>query len=93
MTIVACMGGFCPVRDRCAHYHAVSRTVSERLCERGREEPEPIPATERRFDAWIAGMTAEQAERFRRQQLQRELPPVPDEDLPPALRGGALGVY
>lgn len=40
--IVACMGGWCHVRDRCAHHHSPSRVVSERLCERGREEPEPM---------------------------------------------------
>lgn len=40
----ACMGGWCAQRDHCAHHIApVQRVVvSERLCERGREQPEPV---------------------------------------------------
>jgi hypothetical protein len=33
--LIPCMGGFCEVRMRCAHYHVVSKaTPSERLCSR-----------------------------------------------------------
>lgn len=34
----ACMGGFCELRDACAHHHAVDRREpSERLCVRGQD--------------------------------------------------------
>lgn len=33
---IACMGGFCPERNRCAHHHNTSGSpVVERLCEAG----------------------------------------------------------
>lgn len=89
--IVACMGGFCRSRDRCAHHHSPSRTVVERLCDRGTEEPEPLSEL-KRWEGWLAGATPEQAERFRRLQAQRNVV-VPDEQLPPALRGGNLEVF
>lgn len=40
--IVACMGGWCRQRERCAHHHSASRVISERLCERGFDDPEPM---------------------------------------------------
>lgn len=67
MTIVACMGGWCRRRNSCQHYHAErSQAVSERLCEKGRDEPESMRDT--RFDAWLAGATAEQVEAWKRSQ-------------------------
>lgn len=88
--IVACMGGWCRKRDECAHYHSRSRIRSERLCERGKDTPEPIRKPS--FDAWLAGATEAQAERFRRLQEQAGVE-VKDDELPPALRGGALEVF
>ena len=39
----ACMGGFCPCRDRCQlHLKDNRREVSERLCVKGEEVPEPV---------------------------------------------------
>lgn len=39
----ACMGGWCPVRDRCAQHLTMSRrVVVERLCERGNERPRGV---------------------------------------------------
>ena len=66
MSLVQCMGGHCGQRDRCAHYTAPEVTgiePSERLCERGHEEPEVIGSDERkrrmaadpRVAAWVAG--------------------------------------
>lgn len=47
---------------------------------------------ERRFDAWLAGATEAQVERFKK--LQAGVPVlVRDDELPPALRGGALEVF
>lgn len=41
--MIACMGGFCPHRDHCAHYWARdSWQTVERLCERGKEHPVQI---------------------------------------------------
>lgn len=38
---VACMGGWCHVRDCCGRYHdTTAGAVSERLCIRGEEFPE-----------------------------------------------------
>lgn len=48
-----CMGGFCPLRDKCLHYIAPTNRnePAERKCERGEErmmffvtKPEPVPA-------------------------------------------------
>lgn len=36
MTAIACMGGFCPVRQSCRHYHTDTWTPpAERLCTQG----------------------------------------------------------
>lgn len=41
--IVQCLGGWCRKRDECAHYWApTSRSISERLCPKGIEDPEPM---------------------------------------------------
>lgn len=89
-SVVACMGGWCNKRQECAHYWSKSTARSERLCERGKDEP--MPMTANKFDAWLAGATEAQAERFR--QLQgRGAVKVRDDELPPALRGGALEVF
>ncbi len=41
--MIACMGGFCQSRTKCAHYYAQSNSEPcERLCGTI-EEPEPIP--------------------------------------------------
>lgn len=38
MRFVPCMGGFCALRERCAHYHAEARwEPSERLCRPGQD--------------------------------------------------------
>lgn len=49
--MIACMGGFCSQRDRCANYLTDSRNrISERLC-RINEEPEIVLASDRQaFD-------------------------------------------
>lgn len=89
MSIVACMGGWCEKRLECAHYWSRSVAVSERLCERGNDRPEPM--VRRRFDAWLAGATAEQQAAWEARQHKAET--VPDEQLPPPLRGGNLEVF
>ena len=33
--MTACMGGWCTRKDKCAHYHADSADISERLCQPG----------------------------------------------------------
>lgn len=66
--IVSCMGGWCRKRDECAHYHSRSRVRSERLCERGKDTPDPIRKPS--FDAWLAGATEAQIERFRLERLR-----------------------
>lgn len=39
----ACMGGWCPQRGHCAHFHAEDRSQPvERLCEKGREVVTPV---------------------------------------------------
>lgn len=43
--MIACMGGWCCSRDRCANYYAESKLMSERLCGE-KEEVEPM---------WAAG--------------------------------------
>lgn len=49
--MIACMGGWCPRRDRCQHYHSESPVVAERLCPPGESHPvevvrgEPQPET------------------------------------------------
>jgi hypothetical protein len=41
--MIQCMGGWCAKRSECAHYWAApSRAISERLCDKAREEPEPM---------------------------------------------------
>ena len=61
-----CMGGWCRLRDRCAHYAAEltpGLEPSERLCEPGHDEPLPVKAAEHRaklaadprFALWAAG--------------------------------------
>lgn len=56
--MIACMGGWCRQRERCARYVSGASTHPvDRLCERGSEQPEPL-RTGRRFKGWIA--TAEQ---------------------------------
>lgn len=84
------MGGWCTRRDQCVDYHRRGDVVSERLCERGKEDPSPM--RDMRFDAWLAGATAEQQARWERLQ-QQGATKVNDNDLPPALRGGALEVF
>lgn len=37
--IVACMGGWCVHRTRCAHHYSQSQVVSERLCPKGSPQP------------------------------------------------------
>ena len=37
--MIACMGGWCPRRDRCQHYHAESPVIAERLCPPGEAHP------------------------------------------------------
>ena len=69
--MIACMGGWCAVRDRCAHYHARSGTPVERLCARGDESPKPARPGPK-FDAVLAGATAEPQARWERISLKRE---------------------
>lgn len=39
VTLTACMGGFCPIREKCARYHAARRREpSERLCSPGERD-------------------------------------------------------
>jgi hypothetical protein len=40
--IVACLGGWCQQREKCAHYWSPSRTMVERLCEKSNDEPTPV---------------------------------------------------
>lgn len=49
-----------------------------------------VTAAAPRFDAWLAGATAEQQARWERLHGK---PAVDDNELPPALRGGALEVF
>lgn len=36
--IIACMGGWCRIRERCEHYHAADRRRPvERMCDTGRD--------------------------------------------------------
>lgn len=44
--MIACMGGWCRQREKCAHYTAPSRVISERLCDKAKEEPEYVKAIE-----------------------------------------------
>ncbi len=39
MTVKPCMGGFCPLRDKCLHHTEPTNRVepAERLCEQGGE--------------------------------------------------------
>ena len=61
--MIHCMGGWCQVRDKCAHHVEAPRTtVSERLCEKGNEQPEPLRKS--RFAAWIAGATEEKVKQW-----------------------------
>lgn len=42
--ILACMGGWCALRDHCQHYHAANRnTPSERLCTPGLDGHSDLP--------------------------------------------------
>jgi len=83
------MGGWCRQRESCADFHERGPVVAERLCERGKEEPRRLV----RFDAWLAGCSAEQQARFEAAQQRLDAHPVTDDQLPPALRGGALEVF
>lgn len=40
--IVTCMGGWCHVRDRCAHHYSDSHIIAERLCPKGESQPVEI---------------------------------------------------
>lgn len=40
--VIACMGGWCRHREKCAHYHSASRVITERLCPPDHDEPEPL---------------------------------------------------
>lgn len=41
--MIQCFGGWCRKREQCAHYWApIGRAYSERLCDKGRDEPEPM---------------------------------------------------
>lgn len=40
--MIACMGGWCRQRDRCAHYYAQSTKPAERLCNKGEDKPQPV---------------------------------------------------
>ena len=43
MTIIPCMGGWCPRREQCAHYHSTAQMYpAERLCPKDSEYPEPM---------------------------------------------------
>ena len=46
-----------------------------------------------RFAGWLAGASPEQAKRWERMQAGLAADPVQDDQLPPALRGGALEVF
>lgn len=46
-----------------------------------------------RFDAWLAGASPEQAKKWADRQAALAADPVKDEQLPPALRGGALEAF
>lgn len=67
MKVVSCMGGWCRVRESCAHYHARSESPAERLCGPGKDEPVRM-VDEVRFAAWIAGATAERVEKWKETQ-------------------------
>lgn len=41
---LSCMGGWCPVRDRCELHLQPTAHVSERLCRKGLEQPEAMRA-------------------------------------------------
>lgn len=41
---LSCLGGFCPVRDRCELHLQPTENVSERLCRKGMERPESVRA-------------------------------------------------
>lgn len=45
------------------------------------------------FDAWLAGASSEQQARWERIQAGLAADPVKDDQLPPALRGGALEAF
>lgn len=49
--------------------------------------------TDKRFAGWLAGASAEQQARWERMQSGLAADPVKDEQLPPALRGGALEAF
>lgn len=40
--MIACMGGWCASRDKCANYYAETKLISERLCGDEEEEWTPI---------------------------------------------------
>lgn len=50
----------------------------------------PSPESDRRFEAWLAGASAEQIERWKRNHAAEA---VPGDELPPPLRGGALEAF
>lgn len=60
---------------------------------RDSQPPEGAAHHGRRFDAWLAGASPEQAKRWKRMQAVLAADPVQDDQLPPALRGGALEVF
>ena len=46
--MIPCMGGWCRQRDKCAHHVAPiqwNHPPTERLYEKGKDEPEPIKQT------------------------------------------------
>lgn len=53
-------------------------------------EWEAMDLSAKKFDAWLAGATEAQVERWKKLQAAA---PVRDDELPPALRGGALEVF
>lgn len=60
-----------------------------------RTSSHPTATTDPRFAGWIAGASQEQADRFAQGQAGEPAvgEPVPDSQLKPALRGGALEVF
>lgn len=52
--MIACMGGWCRSRERCAHYVSDSKVISERLCG-DNEEPEPVRHLLRGVQAPVSG--------------------------------------
>lgn len=52
--IVACMGGWCPHRNHCAHHYSDSPVIAERLCPKGAPQPlEFMPRQAERQDSEV----------------------------------------